>query len=137
MVTYAAFFVALFVILIVMILGGVLFGALTLGGMSGTIVWVGILVLFALIVGFVLVTAFLTKIVVAWLGGKLILARIKPELAEHKVWPLVLGVVIVALLAALPFVGWLFKLLIMFLGLGALWIWGRDLMQARKAVVTA
>ncbi len=134
-VTYAAFFVALLVILIVMIAGGVLFGMLTLDGMSGTIVWIGILAIFALILGFVLVTAFLTKIVVAWLGGKLILSRIKPELAEHKVWPLVLGVVIVALLAALPFVGWLFKLLIMFVGLGALWIWGRDLMRARKTVV--
>ena len=135
--TYAAFFFAILVILIVMIFGGVLSGVLTLSGMTGTIIVVGILAIFALIVAFVLVTAFLTKIVVAWLGGKLILARIKPELAEHKVWPLVLGVVIVALLVAIPFVGWLFGVLIMFLGLGALWIWGRELMQARKAVVTA
>ena len=135
--TYAAFFFAILVILIVMIFGGVLTGVLTLSGMTGTIIVVGILAIFALIVAFVLVTAFLTKIVVAWLGGKLILARIKPELAEHKVWPLVLGVVIVALLVAIPFVGWLFGVLIMFLGLGALWIWGRELMQARKAVVTA
>jgi len=131
-VAYAAFFFALFVILTVIILGGIAFGVLTLGGMSGTIVWVGILVLFALVVGFILVTDFLTKIVVAWLGGKLILSRIKPELAEHKVWPLVIGVVIVALLVALPYIGWLFGILITFIGLGALWVWGRDLWQARK-----
>jgi cytoskeletal protein CcmA (bactofilin family) len=135
LVSYAAFFFALFILLTVIIVGGILFGALTLGSMSGTIVWVGILALFALVLGFVLVTAFLTKIVLAWLSGKLILSRIKPELAEHKFLPLVIGVVIVAVLAALPFIGWLFGLLITILGLGALWIWGRDAWQARKAVV--
>jgi hypothetical protein len=117
-----------------MIAGGILFGVLTLGGMSGTIIWLGILAIFAMIFGFVLVTAFLTKIIVAWLGGKLILARIKPELVENKVWPLVIGVVILALLIALPYIGWLFGILVMFIGLGALWIWGRERMQASKVV---
>jgi cytoskeletal protein CcmA (bactofilin family) len=131
---YAAFFFAILVILVAMIAGGILFGVLTLGSMSGTIVWIGVLALFAMIVAFVLVTVFLTKIIVAWLSGKLILARINPALAEHKVWPLVIGVAIIALLVALPYVGWLFGVLVMFIGLGALWIWGRDLMQARKTV---
>jgi hypothetical protein len=101
--------------------------------MSGTIIAVGFLALFVLILGFVLVTAFLTKIVVASLGGKLILARINPTLAEHKVWPLVLGVVIIALLTAIPVFGWLLGMFVMFLGLGAIWIWGREATQARKA----
>jgi hypothetical protein len=134
LITYASFFFAILVVIVVMVAGGLLFGVLTLGGMSGTIVWVGILAIFVLILGFVLVTAFLTKIIVAQLSGKLILARINPALAEHKVWPLVLGVVIIALLLAIPFIGWLFGVFVMFIGLGALWIWGRDLMQARKAV---
>ena len=133
LVAYAAFFFAILVVIVAMIAGGILFGVLTLGGMSGTIIWLGILALFVMVVGFVLVTAFLTKIIVAWLGGKLILARFNPALAEHKVWPLVIGVVLVALIIALPFVGWLFGILVMFIGLGALWIWGRELMQARKA----
>jgi len=132
LVAYAAFFFAILVVFIAMLTGGIIFGVLTLGGMSGTIIWVGILTLFAMVVSFVLVTAFLTKIVVAWLSGKLILARIKPELAEHKFLPLVVGAVIVALLVALPYIGWLFGVLIMFVGLGALWIWGRDHWQARK-----
>ncbi|MBE0683803.1 MAG: polymer-forming cytoskeletal protein [Anaerolineales bacterium] len=131
-VSYAAFFFALLVILTVMILGGVIFGMLTLGGVSGTIIWLGILAIFVLIVGFVLVTAFVTKIVVAWLSGKWILGRFNPALADHKVWPLVIGVVIVALLLALPYVGWIFGLFVMFLGLGALWLWGRELWQARR-----
>lgn len=133
-VSYAAFFFALLVIITAMVIGGVVFGVLTLGGVSGTIVWLGILSIFALIVGFVLVTSFLTKIVVAWLSGKWIIGRFNPTLAEHKVWPLVLGVIIVALVVAIPFVGWIFGLVVMFLGLGALWLWGRDLWQARKTV---
>jgi hypothetical protein len=133
LIAYAAFFFAVLVVMVAMIAGGILFGVLTLGGMSGTIIWVGILAIFTMILGFVLVTAFLTKIIVAWLGGKLILARVNPSLAEHKVWPLVLGVAIVALIVALPYIGWLFGVIIMFIGLGALWIWGRDLLQARKA----
>jgi cytoskeletal protein CcmA (bactofilin family) len=134
LITYAAFFFAILVIIVVMVTGGILFGVLTLGGMSGTIISVGILALFALILGFVLVTAFLTKIIVAQLSGKLILTRFNPTLAEHKVWPLVIGVVIIALLAAIPFIGWLFGVFVMFIGLGAIWIWARDLIQVRKAV---
>jgi len=134
LITYAAFFFAILVVIVVMVAGGLLFGVLTLGGMSGTVVWVGILAIFVLILGFVLVTAFLTKIIVALVSGKLILARFNPALAEHKVWPLVLGVVIIALFLAIPFIGWLFGVFVMFIGLGALWIWGRDLMQAPKAM---
>jgi cytoskeletal protein CcmA (bactofilin family) len=133
-VAYAAFFFAILVVIVAMIAGGILFGVLTLGSMSGTIVWLGILALFAMIVGFVLVTAFLTKIIVAWLTGKLILARFNPALAEHKVWPLVIGAVLVALVIALPFVGWLFGILVMFIGLGTLWIWGRERAQTSKVV---
>jgi cytoskeletal protein CcmA (bactofilin family) len=133
-VAYAAFFFALLVIIVVMILGGVVFGFLTLGGVTGTLIWVGILALFAMVVAFVLITSFLTKIVVGWLGGKWIVRRFNPALAEHRFWPLALGVLIVALLVALPFVGWLFSLAFMFLGLGALWLWGRDTWQARKTV---
>jgi hypothetical protein len=134
-VTYAAFFFALLVILLVMILGAILFGVLTLGGLSGTIIWVGVFTIFTLILGFVLVTSFLTEIVVGWLGGKMILGRIKPELAEHKVWPMVIGVSIIALIVALPYIGWLFGLLVIFIGLGALWLWGRERLSKQPSVI--
>jgi cytoskeletal protein CcmA (bactofilin family) len=131
-VAFCAFFFAIFFIIVVMIIGGVVFGLLTLDGISSTIIWVGLLAIFELIVGFILVTAFLTKILVGWLGGKLILGRFNPTLAQHKVWPLLLGMFLVALAIALPFAGPLFGLIVMFLGLGALWIWARDLWQTRK-----
>lgn len=133
-VAWAAFWFLLLLGVFVTILGAVVSGFFTLGSVSGTIVWVGILAIFALILAFVLATAFLTKIMVGWVGGKWILSRVNPALAEHKVWPLVLGVILVAVLIALPFVGWLFNLLVIFFGLGALWLVGREVMAARKAV---
>lgn len=134
-VAYAAFFFAIFLIVVVTIIAGVIFGALTLGGVTGTVIWVSLLALFALIVGFVLFTGFGSQILVAWLGGRWILGRFNPSLAEHKVWPLLLGVVIVGLLVNLPFVGGLAGFVIMFFGLGALWLWSRERMKKPAAVV--
>jgi cytoskeletal protein CcmA (bactofilin family) len=125
-VAYAAFFFALFLIVVVTIILGVVFGMLTLGGVTGTIIWVSLVLLFAMVVGFVLFTGFGSQILVAWLGGRWILGRFNPALAEHKVWPLLLGVVIVGLLVNLPVVGWLIGFIIMFFGLGALWLWVRE-----------
>jgi len=133
-VSYAAFFFALFIVLALMIIGGGLFGALTLGGISGTIVWSGIFAMFALTLVFVLATAFFAKIIVAWLGGKLLLARVAPQMAENQFAPLIVGVVLLAVLMALPFIGWVFKMLAVLLGLGALWLWGAEAWQTRRAM---
>ena len=125
-IAYAGFFVALMSIGLVTVVGGVIFGFLTLRGLSSAIVWVGLLALFGLIVLFALATAFLAKIVVGMYGGKWIIGRLNPALAANDIWPLVIGTAIVALLVALPFVGWLVNLLVVFLGLGALWLIGRE-----------
>lgn len=135
-VAYAAFFFALLLLVIVTIIGGILFGVLSLGSVTATIIWVSLLALFAMILGFVLFTSFGAQILVAWLGGKWILGRFNPALAEHKVWPLLLGVVLVALLVKLPLVGWIVGFLIMFFGLGALWLWGRDRMNKPAVAVS-
>jgi cytoskeletal protein CcmA (bactofilin family) len=132
-VAFAAFFLALMVVVIATILGGVIFGSLTLGSLSGTIIWLGIFALFALILGFVLAASFVAQVVVSALGGQLILARFSPSLSEHKVWPLVLGVVIFALLSAIPILGGLVRLIVVLLGLGALWFYGRELLVKKPA----
>jgi len=123
-VTYAAFFFAILLIILVMTLAGIFFGVLTLGQLTGTVIWLGILALFVLVIGFVLATIFGTKIVVGTLGGKLILKGINPDLAEHKLWPMLIGVTLIAILVSLPLVGWLLSLLVVFFGLGALWLLG-------------
>jgi cytoskeletal protein CcmA (bactofilin family) len=133
-ISWATFFLALFLIVLVMVTGGIIFGLLTLGSLSGTIIWLGILSIFALVVAFILVTTYLSKIVVGTALGRWIIRKINPALAEHKVWPMVLGVIVIVVVVALfrfpllplGFFGWLLNFVVVLLGLGALWLWGRE-----------
>ena len=133
-IAYAAFFFALLLILFVMIFGAIIFGLLTLGSLSGTIIWLGILTLLAFIVGFVLITSFVAKIVFGATIGKWILVRANSSLAEHKFWPMVIGVAITIVVIAVisfpliptGFLGGLLNFTVTLFGLGAIWLWGRE-----------
>jgi cytoskeletal protein CcmA (bactofilin family) len=125
-VSYAALFFAILVVFIAMILLAMLFGFLTLGKLTGLSVFLGLLTIILLIFGFILAAGFVVKIVASDLIGKLILNTARPGLGEHKIWPLLVGVVIIAILISLPYVGWLFKALTVLFGLGALWLLGRE-----------
>jgi cytoskeletal protein CcmA (bactofilin family) len=141
-IAWAAFFFAILALTLGMVIGAILFGMLTLGGLSGAIVWVGLLSLFALTVGFVLVTSYLTKIIVGESIGKWIFARVNPALAEHNFWPSILGIVVIVLVIGLlkfpllpfGFLGWLLNFAVILFGLGALWLWGRGMMEKKPAV---
>ena len=143
-VAWAGFFFALFLVICVTILGGIFFGILTLGQLTGTVIWLGILTVFGLIVGFVLVTSFVAKVVFGAALGKWMLARANSPLAEHRYWPMVVGVLItVGVIALLSFplipgaLGGLLNLAVMLFGLGALWLWGRERMVRKPASQTA
>jgi cytoskeletal protein CcmA (bactofilin family) len=143
-VAWAAFIFTVLLIVCVTVIGGVLFGVLTLGQLTGTVIWLGLLALFGLIGGFLLVTSFVAKVVFGTTLGKWILARANSPLAEHKYWPMVVGVLItVAVIALLSFplvpgfLGWLLDLAVVLSGLGALWLWGRKRMTKPTAQVTA
>lgn len=130
---YVIFFLALLLIIVVIVVGALLFGVLTLGGVAGTIVSVGLLAVLALILGFVLVTAFVAKIVFGQALGRWLLTRANSPLAQHRFWPMVIGVIItVAVIALLSFplipgfLGTLLNFVVLLLGLGAFWLWGRE-----------
>ena len=139
LVGFASFWFALFVVIFAIIFGGILFGALSLGGLSATIIWLGILTLFASTLGLILVWAYLSKVFVASVLGKWLLKFISPNAAEHKVWPLVTGVIVLVFiigmlrfpLAPLGPIGGLVNFLVMLLGLGALWLLGRERMAKK------
>ena len=138
---WAAFFFALLLIVILMVAGGIIFGVLTLGGLSGAIIWLGILSMFALTVAFVLATAYVTKIVVGTALGKWIFSKTNPALSEHKFWPMILGVLVIVVVVALfhfplvplGFFGWLLNFAVVLFGLGALWLWGRERFSKQPA----
>lgn len=130
----AAFFFAMLIVTIATIIGAIGFGVLTLDGLGSAFVFTGLVLIATLIVGFCLTIGFVAQVIVSILGGQLILGRINPELAEHKYWPLLVGVVIYAIFAAIPILGSLVWWLVVLLGLGALWYLGQG-MLARKPVV--
>ena len=64
-------------------------------------------------------------------------------LAEHRYWPMVVGVLItVAVIALLSFplipgfLGGLLNFAVVLFGLGALWLWGRERMVNKSAQLT-
>jgi hypothetical protein len=143
-VAWAAFFFALLVVICLTILGGILFGVLTLGQLTGTVVGLGLLTLLGLIIGFVLVTTFVAKVVFGAALGRWMLARANSPLAEHRYWPMIVGVLITAAVIALlsfplipGFLGGLLNFAVVLLGLGALWLWGRDRMARKPALTPA
>ena len=140
--TYVIFFLVLLLLIAIVVLGGLLFGVLTLGGVAGTIISVGILSLLALILAFVLVTSFVAKIAFGQALGRWLLIRTNSPLAEHRFWPMVIGVgLTVAVIALLRFplipgfLGGLLNLVVILLGLGALWLWGRERLARRPAAL--
>jgi hypothetical protein len=139
-VAFAGFFLVVLLILAGTILGGLLFGVLTLGELAGTIVWIGVLSVFALILGFVLITSFIAKIVFGQALGRWLLVRANSSLAEHRFWPMIIGVVItVAVIAMFRFplipgiLGALLNFAVILFGLGTLWLWGRERIARRPA----
>jgi len=68
-----------------------------------------------------------------WIGRK-ILGYIKKSMATAFFWPLVLGTIIIALITLIPFIGWLFGLVILLLSLGAMWtvMWKTVPVPAKK-----
>jgi cytoskeletal protein CcmA (bactofilin family) len=132
-VSWVVFIVALVLVVLATIAGGILFGTLTLGQLTGTFVWLGILALFVLIIGFVLTTSFVAEVVFGMTLGSWILTRAHSSLAENRYWPMVIGVLITLAVVALlsfpvipGFFAWLVNAAVILFGLGALWIWGRD-----------
>jgi cytoskeletal protein CcmA (bactofilin family) len=132
-IAYAVFFFSILLILFVMIFGGVLFGALTLGSLSATVIWIGVFVLFTLVIGFVLITSFLAKLVFGMALGRWILLWLKSPLAGTRYWPMVIGLVVTLVVVGLlsfPLIpgvlGGLLNFILILFGLGAIWLWGRE-----------
>ena len=111
-------------LLFVSILALALFGALTLGGVGTALFIVGLLVNGGLLLVFITALAWFSKIVVGLAVGRLLLNRFESPLAQSRVWPMALGVTLVALVVALlnlaPVLGGLVNLLVTLVGLGAL-----------------
>lgn len=107
---------------IVILLVGILFSVISLGGLSRTIFGVGFSGLALLVTLFSLMVGYGSKLVVAYLVGDWIVKKLLPQVGGQRYWALVIGVMLYALLRAIPILGWLIALVVTLIGVGAMWL---------------
>lgn len=117
--------------LVLVIAAAVGLGWIALDGLAAMVVLLGVLALMALTILFLFAIVYLAKIVVGYLGGRLILAQIGERWANNRLLPLVLGLLILGILAAVPYLGVVVDIAVVLLGLGAIWLLGRDRLSFR------
>jgi hypothetical protein len=119
-----AFLVLVPLLLFVMIVLDVILGILTLGGLVGIITGVAMVLETILVVGFWIISVYVTKIAFSYLIGWLILKRTASTWVDKAMGliPLVIGLVIFVLVRSIPFIGAFFSLLVTIFGLGAMWL---------------
>jgi hypothetical protein len=93
----------------------------TLGNLGGALIWIGAAIVVFFSVAFGLAVTYVSKVVVGFWGGRLLLKSIRPEWAEKPIWSMLVGVLIVALLLSIPILGRVFWLVFTLFGLGTLW----------------
>jgi cytoskeletal protein CcmA (bactofilin family) len=72
---------------------------------------------------------YVSKIVCAFLFGRLIFGLVSKRAAAGKIFPLLFGVMLYALIASVPYLGYVVATVVTFFGLGALWLAMRPLKQ--------
>jgi cytoskeletal protein CcmA (bactofilin family) len=125
----AAFFAALIIIAV-----GIILTAFTLGGLRQVTFGLGFAALGLAGAIFVMLIFFGSRLILAYLVGEWLVKVIAPNstIAKQSFWSLAIGVLIYAILAAIPFVGWIFGLISTIFGMGALWLVYINWRKSRK-----
>ena len=97
----------------------------------GSVIVFGIFLTFGLVLLFSFTVAYFAKILVAVAFGRFLFTRFNSQWAESGYWSMALGVFLIVLFAAIPYVGVLVSLIVTLLGFGALWLEGRKGWQDR------
>jgi hypothetical protein len=115
-------YIGIFIMFALVLALGLFLYAIKFSGLGGIMIGVGLpatAVVFGALSVFV---AFISKIVVAFLFGKLLFERFYTKALAHNIWPLLLGLVIYLLIRAIPWLGWAFGSVVTLVGLGAIWM---------------
>ena len=106
--------------------GAIFFGVVTLGELSRVILTVGFSSLGLIMAGFGLLVSYGSKLVVAYLVGKLLVKWLAPKYEDQPIWPMLVGVFLYTLLRAIPFIGLVIGVSATLIGIGAMWLTYRD-----------
>jgi hypothetical protein len=122
LVAYVVGFVAHLILFLLILVVGISFAVVTLWSLAWAWWGVGFSALALTFSLFLVAIAFISKIIMAYLFGKLIFERFTSRADMRKPWPLLVGLIIYVLLCGIPYLGWAISLIVTFLGLGAIWL---------------
>ena len=113
-----------------------LLGVVTLGQMFSSVFGLGGAVLSLAIALLSFVVKYVAKVVVAFVVGRLVLARLAPQTQSGvggKAWALGAGVFVYEIVRAIPLLGWVAGAIVTLCGLGAIFLLIRDLVRPPAA----
>ncbi len=122
LVVYLGAFIAAGLIIAV----AIFFGVVTLGELSRVVLTVGFSSLALIMAAFGLLVSYGSKIVVAYMVGKLLVRWLAPKFEDQPIWPMIIGVLLYTFLRAIPFLGFAIGVFITLVGIGAMWLAYQD-----------
>lgn len=113
---------------------------LTLQGLAWPVLGVGTLANLALWVGIGSFASLIAPVLISDLGGRWLSSQFNLHKTANRFIPFLMGVVVLMLITAIPLIGGIMSIVIVLLGLGALWNWGKSRLvkprlQAQEAPV--
>jgi cytoskeletal protein CcmA (bactofilin family) len=100
--------------------------AFTLPNLILPTIGLGILANLSLVIGFLIFASYVPQIILSFLGGQWLLHKIRLNVSNRRFTSLIIGLVVFVILTAIPVFGDILSLIIIFAGLGALWILWRS-----------
>ena len=122
LVVYLGAFIAAGLIIAV----AIFFGVVTLGELSRVVLTVGFSSLALIMAAFGLLVSYGSKIVVAYMVGKLLIRWLAPKFEDQPIWPMIIGVLLYTFLRAIPFLGFAIGVFVTLVGIGAMWLAYQD-----------
>ncbi|OUC12147.1 MAG: hypothetical protein B0A82_24045 [Alkalinema sp. CACIAM 70d] len=115
---------------------------LTVPILIGPVFGLGFLSIFALSLGFALVAGFIPDIVASLLSGQWFMHQLQRDQPPNRLLTLAIGASIFVIVTAIPVLGGIVNVLVILLGLGAIWLWGRhhslcEFSRSRPLMTTA
>jgi len=114
------------ILLIIMVL---LLRTLTLYHLGSSLFFLGLAIIFVVLVTFGIFLVYVSKFILAyWAGKQFVTKIIHKDIYDY--WFLVIGILILLLVEAIPYLGWILGIIITLIGIGAIWFTLRSHDQA-------
>ena len=126
MVSVLIVYLGAFIVAGLIIACAIFFGVITLGELSRVILTVGFSSLGLILAAFGLLVSYGSKIVVAYMVGKLLIRWLAPKVEDQPIWPMIVGVLLYTFLRAIPVVGFAIGIFVTLIGIGAMWLAYQD-----------